>query len=53
MDIIPDFIAGTGLLDDISVLTFAFGLIKDDIEIFRRWEKERVHSVEVNDGCEE
>jgi uncharacterized membrane protein YkvA (DUF1232 family) len=38
MDIVPDFIAGVGFLDDITILSFVFNLIRLDLDRFRDWE---------------
>jgi uncharacterized membrane protein YkvA (DUF1232 family) len=37
LDLIPDFIAGAGLFDDITVLGMVFAAIKADLEKFRMW----------------
>lgn len=41
LDLVPDFITGAGLMDDLTVLGFVFSLIKDDLEEFREWEKQQ------------
>ena len=38
-DFVPDFILGLGFVDDIAVLTWVLGLIKEDLEKFKAWEK--------------
>ncbi len=38
LDVIPDFIPLTGLLDDITILTFVINSVKGDIEEFKKWE---------------
>lgn len=40
LDLIPDFIPFTGLIDDLSILTFVINSVKQDIETFKEWEKE-------------
>ena len=37
-DFVPDFILGLGFVDDIAVISWVLGLIKDDIEKFKEWE---------------
>lgn len=39
-DVVPDFIPGLGLIDDLSVLTFVINSVKSDIEAFKKWENE-------------
>lgn len=38
LDIVPDFIPITGLLDDITVITFVLNAVKQDLEKFQEWE---------------
>ena len=37
-DFIPDFIVGSGFLDDITVISFVVHSIRGDIEKFQKWE---------------
>jgi uncharacterized membrane protein YkvA (DUF1232 family) len=39
-DLVPDFIPGLGLVDDLSILTFVINSVKSDIEAFKKWETE-------------
>ncbi|MBA9025071.1 MULTISPECIES: YkvA family protein [Bacillaceae] len=39
IDLIPDFLFGFGLLDDVAVLTFAFKQIEHDLEVFKVWKQ--------------
>ncbi len=39
-DVVPDFIPGFGLVDDLSILTFVINSVKNDIEAFKKWETE-------------
>lgn len=41
LDIIPDFIPGIGLLDDITVLAWAYKALGTDVERFEEWEYEK------------
>jgi uncharacterized membrane protein YkvA (DUF1232 family) len=41
LDIIPDFIPITGLIDDISIIAYVIKSIKDDLDKFILWEKEK------------
>ena len=36
-DLIPDFIAGIGLLDDATVIAYVVSLVRDEIAGFQRW----------------
>lgn len=40
IDLIPDFIPGLGLTDDISIVYMIFKSVADDIANFRYWEAE-------------
>lgn len=39
IDVIPDFILGGGLLDDASVLAFAYSKIRHEVDAFLEWEQ--------------
>ncbi len=41
LDLIPDFIVGVGLLDDLTVIAFALNALKGDLSLFKKWEGER------------
>lgn len=38
LDFIPDFIPIIGWLDDITVFTWALHSVKNEIEVFRKWQ---------------
>lgn len=40
-DLIPDFIQGFGLIDDVAVLGLVIGAIRDDLTSFAAWERQR------------
>lgn len=40
LDVIPDFLIGVGLLDDLTVIAFALNALKGDLTHFRQWEDE-------------
>jgi uncharacterized membrane protein YkvA (DUF1232 family) len=42
LDVVPDFFAGVGFFDDLTVLGFALTIIRGDLDAFRLWEKSRV-----------
>ena len=39
LDLIPDFIPVTGLVDDFSLIMIIFNRFKEDIVAFQAWEK--------------
>ena len=39
VDLIPDFIPGSGLIDDVALIAWIYESIQDDIEKFLEWEK--------------
>jgi len=41
LDLIPDFIFGVGLADDLAVVTWAFKAISTEVNAFAIWEKEQ------------
>lgn len=41
IDLIPDFIVGTGLLDDLTVISFLLSGIKNDLDKYRDYKYER------------
>ncbi|MBL7873472.1 MAG: DUF1232 domain-containing protein [Cyclobacteriaceae bacterium] len=42
IDLIPDFIPGLGLTDDLAVLTWVYRIAADELERFEEWEMEKV-----------
>ncbi len=48
-DIVPDFIPGSGYLDDATVIGFVLKSIKRDIVLFLQWEDARISSSEKTD----
>ncbi len=38
VDLVPDFITGLGLLDDVALIKWTWDAVKNDIEAFRQWE---------------
>lgn len=41
LDIIPDFIPGIGLLDDITLLAYVYRSIEGDVEKYLDWEQSK------------
>lgn len=41
LDVIPDFIPGVGLIDDITLLAWVYKNIENDVEEYLDWEHER------------
>ncbi len=39
LDLIPDFIIGIGLTDDLAVLTWVFQAAASELEAYTKWEK--------------
>lgn len=46
-DVIPDFIAGAGFIDDAAVLTLMLNSFSKDIKRFRKWELTNAEPAEV------
>jgi len=44
LDLIPDFIFGMGLVDDLAVVTWVFQAISTEVNAFDSWEKEQACS---------
>jgi uncharacterized membrane protein YkvA (DUF1232 family) len=40
-DVIPDFILGLGFIDDVSVVAYVLGKIKEEINQFLNWEEQK------------
>jgi len=49
LDFIPDFIPITGLLDDVSVITFVIASIKSDLDKFKIWEEGKLNNEDEQD----
>jgi len=43
IDLIPDFIFGIGLADDLAVLTWVYSAAAEEIESFKNWESSLVN----------
>ena len=41
VDLIPDFIPGIGYVDDAAVVALALKLIKDDLDTYKEWKKNK------------
>ena len=41
LDLVPDFIAGAGLVDDLAVFTYVLAMLKGELSKFRSWEADR------------
>lgn len=40
-DFVPDFVLGLGFVDDIAVISWVLEKIRDDVEKFKQWEKNK------------
>jgi uncharacterized membrane protein YkvA (DUF1232 family) len=40
VDVIPDFIPAVGFLDDVTVVSFALKIVREELDEFRAWERE-------------
>jgi len=40
-DFVPDFILGLGFVDDMAVISWVLGMIRDDVNKFKNWEKDK------------
>lgn len=47
IDLIPDVIAGVGLVDDVAVIVWTVRSIRSDLERFRAWENNQVADAEA------
>ena len=52
LDFIPDFILGTGFLDDMAVIGFVLQSIRKDITLFQQWEGVDDEISSANDSLE-
>ena len=41
-DFVPDFLLGLGFVDDIAVISWVLGIIKEDLVKFKKWESEKI-----------
>ncbi|TDJ23133.1 MAG: DUF1232 domain-containing protein [Gammaproteobacteria bacterium] len=41
LDLVPDFIAGLGLLDDAVVISYVVGMVREELVAFATWQKNR------------
>jgi len=39
LDLIPDFILGVGLVDDLAVVTWVYQALSTEVNAFKQWEK--------------
>jgi uncharacterized membrane protein YkvA (DUF1232 family) len=46
IDVIPDFIVGAGLLDDVAVLTWVLNSVRPVLDDFGEWEAARAQRIE-------
>lgn len=42
-DLVPDFIPGAGLVDDVSILAWAAKQVVDEIEKYKQWLSPKIH----------
>ena len=42
LDSIPDFILGLGYLDDVTIITFVYHQLSDELEKYRAWRAEQI-----------
>jgi uncharacterized membrane protein YkvA (DUF1232 family) len=40
LDMVPDFILGAGLVDDVAVIAFVLNALRGDLDAFRSWEQQ-------------
>jgi len=45
LDLIPDFIPGVGLTDDVGVVLWVFTTLKAEIDKFLEWEKQTIQTL--------
>lgn len=51
LDLIPDFLLGAGLLDDVAIVSYVVASIKHELDQFLAWEK--THTIETANLIEE
>ncbi len=42
IDLIPDMVLGVGLTDDLAILTWVIHSLKDELDLFAKWEQSNV-----------
>ena len=42
LDLVPDFIAGLGLLDDAAVISYVVGVVREELAAFESWRKDKM-----------
>jgi uncharacterized membrane protein YkvA (DUF1232 family) len=46
-DFVPDFILGLGFVDDIAVISWVLGMIREDVNKFKDWEKDQIKNENI------
>ena len=47
VDLIPDFIPGVGLIDDLAIISFCFYGVKTDLDAYSEWKKANDNIIDV------
>ena len=50
IDLIPDFIAGLGLLDDVALLGWVMKSVSDELDAFTEWEAAKIGDEQEKGG---
>ncbi len=54
LDWVPDFIIGVGLIDDVAVIGYVLGAVREEIAAFERWREAQAHvdQVRIDGGAD-
>jgi uncharacterized membrane protein YkvA (DUF1232 family) len=50
LDLVPDALVGIGLADDLAIVTWIFGILKDELKAFEQWESTSLSTESVQNN---